>query len=62
MARDAEVRSALIAPLARMLRTTRTRVPFSDWYDTHTGGYVEFIARSVQGGVFMPMLTIEKQV
>lgn len=62
MARDAEVRSALIAPLARMLRTTRTRVPFSDWYDTHTGDYVEFIARSVQGGVFMPMLTIERQI
>ncbi len=31
-------------------------VPFSDWYDTRTGDYVEFIARSVQGGLFMPML------
>ncbi|MDO5378890.1 MAG: DUF4965 domain-containing protein, partial [Clostridia bacterium] len=56
MARDGEVRRDLLAPLALYLRETKTRVPFSDWYDTHTGDYVEFIARSVQGGLFMPML------
>ncbi len=53
---DRDTFCRLIAPLARYLRETETRVPFSDWYDTENGRYVEFIARSVQGGVFMPML------
>ena len=56
LAEDPEVRKALIAPLAQTLRTTESRVPFSDWYNTKTGHYVHFIARSVQGGVFAPML------
>lgn len=59
MAQDEETRKALLAPLAHYLRNSRTRVPFSDWYDTVSGDYVEFIARSVQGGQFMPMLTAE---
>ena len=58
MAEDPDVRAALIAPIARMLRETASRVPFSDWYDTNTGRYVHFIARSVQGGVFAPFLTL----
>lgn len=56
MAPDTEVARQLIAPVASYLRHTTTRVPFSDWYDTKTGKYVHFIARSVQGGVYMPML------
>ena len=56
MADDPEVRTALLAPLARTIRETESRVPFSDWYNTKTGHYVHFIARSVQGGVFAPML------
>lgn len=56
MADTPEIFRKLIAPVASYLRETETRVPFSDWYDTKTGRYVEFIARSVQGGVFMPML------
>ena len=56
MAQDEETFKALIAPVARYLRETTSRVPFSDWYDTRTGRFVEFIARSVQGGVFMPLL------
>ena len=56
MADDAEVRKAILAPIATMLRETDIRVPFSDWYDTKTGRVVNFIARSVQGGVFAPML------
>ena len=56
MADDPEVRSALLAPIARTIRETESRVPFSDWYNTKTGHYVHFIARSVQGGVFAPML------
>lgn len=45
-----------VAPLARYLRETDSRVPFSDYYDTETGRYEKFIARSVQGGLFMPLL------
>ncbi len=56
MARDPRVFRQLIAPLAHYLRTTPSRVPFSDWYDTKTGRYVAFIGRSVQGGVYMPFL------
>lgn len=56
MAQDPAVFRQMIAPLAYYLRNTPTRVPFSDWYDTKTGRFVAFIARSVQGGVYMPLL------
>lgn len=56
MAQDQQVFSALIAPLVKYLRETESRVPFSDWYDTKTGKYEHFINRTVQGGLFMPML------
>ena len=45
-----------IQPIVHYLRNTDTRVAFSDWYDTVTGRYEHFIARSVQGGLFMPLL------
>ncbi|MBE5787765.1 MAG: DUF1793 domain-containing protein, partial [Clostridiales bacterium] len=38
------------------LQAAESRVPFSDWYDTKTGKYEHFINRTVQGGLFMPML------
>ena len=47
---------AYAAPIAAYLRESPSRVAFSDWYDTKTGAYQAFIARSVQGGVFMPLL------
>lgn len=47
---------AFIDPIARYLRETPSRVPFSDLYDTETGYYERFIARTVQGGLFMPLL------
>ncbi len=56
LAPEKETFRAIIAPLARYLRETKTRVPFSDWYYTSTGDYVHFIARSVQGGLYMPFL------
>lgn len=56
MTRDMGTRRALLHPLALYLRESSTRVPFSDWYDTRTGDFVQFIGRSVQGGLFMPML------
>jgi len=46
----------LIAPIAKFLRESESRVAFSDWYDTKTGKYVAFIGRSVQGGLYMPLL------
>ena len=56
MAEDPDTFRQLVAPVAKYLRESKTRVPFSDWYDTETGNYMHFIARSVQGGVFMPLL------
>lgn len=53
---DNEKQKALIAPVAKYLKETESRVPFSDWYDTESSLYCFFIARSVQGGIFMPIL------
>lgn len=58
MAEDQTARSALLAPIVRYLRETPSRVPFSDWYYTTTGCYHSFINRTVQGGMFMPMLAM----
>ncbi|MBQ4637355.1 MAG: DUF1793 domain-containing protein, partial [Clostridia bacterium] len=46
----------LIAPIVKYLRETESRVAFSDWYDTVTGKYEHFIARSVQGGLFIGLM------
>ena len=46
----------MVAPVARFLRESKSRVAFSDWYYTSTGEYCRFIARSVQGGLYMPLL------
>ncbi len=59
MADDLDTREKLLQPIVRFLRETTSRVPFSDWYDTKTGRYEAFIARSVQGGVFAPMLRLK---
>jgi hypothetical protein len=52
-------REALIAPVAAFLRDTPDRVPFSDWYDTLNAKHYYFQNRSVQGGLFMPLLADE---
>ncbi len=56
LSKDRAQFSRFAAPMAKYLKETPTRVPFSDWYDTVTGTSERFIARSVQGGVFMPLL------
>jgi len=61
MADRKEQAEKLIRPIADYLENTPTRVPFSDWYYTDNGEYCHFIARSVQGGIFMPMLFGEKK-
>jgi len=56
MADSREVFDALCAPLGKFLRESESRVPFTDFYDTRRGTCEIFIARSVQGGCFMPLL------
>ncbi len=56
MAQDRGKAMGLIAPVAEYLRESKSRIPFSDWYDTVMGEYCHFRERSVQGGIFMPML------
>lgn len=56
MTDDNEKQRALIAPVAKYLEETESRIAFGDWYDTESGLYCYFIARSVQGGIFMPLL------
>ncbi|MBE5771989.1 MAG: DUF4965 domain-containing protein [Clostridiales bacterium] len=56
MAPDAKIQDALLAPIVKYLKESGSRVPFSDWYDTKSGLYHSFINRTVQGGMFMPML------
>ena len=48
---------AFIDPLLAFLDQTPDRVPFSDWYSTTSGLKRGFQARSVVGGVFIPMLS-----
>ena len=47
---------ALIAPVFDFLNATPHRVPMSDWYWTHDATHTGFQARSVVGGVFLPLL------
>lgn len=55
MANDKEQAEELIRPVANYLENTKSRIPFGDLYDVDSGLYYRFIARSVQGGIFMPM-------
>lgn len=56
LARRPEDFAALIAPLWNFLDESRSRQPFTDWYYTIDGRMVAFRARSVVGGVFLPLL------
>ena len=62
-----EKRKALIAPVAKFLRESKTRYPFTDWYYTDSGlikGEINryglhsgFKNRTVQGGLFITLLS-----
>lgn len=56
---DNEKRKKLIEPLQTFLKKSPSRVPFSDWFETKTGAYHHFIARTVQGGCFILLLLNE---
>ncbi len=47
---------ALADPVYDFLNNTPSRVPMTDWYRTIAGTQVGFKARSVVGGVFIPVL------
>ena len=57
MAETREDGARFIEPVARFVRETADRVPLTDWYWTSSARQVGFQARSVVGGVMMPMLT-----
>lgn len=52
---DAEF-APYVNTMYRMLNETRSRVPFTDWYDTVTGDTSGMYARTVVGGVYMKLL------
>jgi len=56
MAEDNEQATKLVKPVAYYLENTCDRVPFGDFYQTVSGAHERFVGRSVQGGIFMPML------
>ena len=56
MADSEEDLKELIRPVYLFLQESRSRVPFSDWYDTESGDARNFRNRTVQGGLFMPLL------
>lgn len=47
---------AMARRIAGFLEEGPDRVPFSDWYDTVSGKQIGFQNRTVQGGLFMPLL------
>ena len=57
--KDRSQRETLIAPIAAFLKDSPDRVPFSDWYDTVNAMHYHFQNRTVQGGLFMPLLADE---
>ncbi|CAF4405688.1 unnamed protein product [Rotaria sp. Silwood2] len=56
LAEKKEVFQAFVNPLYDFLNVSESRVPFTDLYDTKTGEQVAFKARSVVGGVYLPLL------
>lgn len=56
MAKEKKQAEQLIQPVAAYLENTTDRIPFGDWYDVESGKHYHFIARSVQGGIYMPIL------
>ncbi|MGN0805289.1 MAG: glutaminase domain-containing protein, partial [Candidatus Coproplasma sp.] len=53
---DEKKREKLLSGIAKFLKDSPDRVPFSDWYDTDSGSHYYFRARSVQGGCFILLL------
>ena len=61
LASDKSQFDTIINAISKWTNETPDRVPLSDWYDTKTGKYIHFSARSVVGGVFIKALADPKQ-
>ena len=53
---DIDYRNKIIDCMWDFVNESEPRVPFGDWYETKTPKQIIFQARTVQGGLFMPML------
>lgn len=53
-----EKTEALYKPVIEYLKYSPDRLPFGDWYGTDKGEVLHFINRTVQGGVFAPLLKV----
>ena len=53
---DPVKKKKFVSALDEFLQGSPDRVPFADWYETETGEYHYFRARSVQGGCFILLL------
>lgn len=53
---DKVKREALYKPVLHYLEQSPSRKPFGDWYDAETGIIEHFFNRTVQGGIFAPLL------
>ncbi len=54
---DKEYTDMIVSAMLKMLEETSDRVPFTDWYYTHDAKQVGFQNRTVQGGLFINMLS-----
>ena len=61
LASDKNQFDTIINAISKWTNETPDHVPLSDWYDTKTGKYIHFSARSVVGGVFIKALADPKQ-
>lgn len=59
MAEDRATFDELVRGVYDYLQETPDRVPFGDWHLSKTARYMHFRARSVVGGVFLPMLRFD---
>lgn len=57
---DKEYFDLICGRMLAFLNTTPDRVPFTDWYFTSVPFHRGFQARTVQGGLFLPMLKPDK--
>jgi hypothetical protein len=56
LADDRQEFEQMLIPVQRFIHQSPSRVPLTDWYWTTDGRQAGFQARSVVGGVYMPML------
>ena len=60
LASDPKQFNTIVDAIYKWTNETPDRVPLSDWYDTKTAKHINFVARSVVGGVYMKALSDQK--